>query len=60
MGFYLRCRRLQSGPAAQADSADRLMAKVPGFAKAFAGRWRIVEMDIRLCLRTRLSSSTAC
>jgi hypothetical protein len=30
------------------------MAKVPGFAKAFAGRWRIVEMDIRLCLRTRL------
>ena len=21
------------------------MAKVPGFAKAFAGRWRIVEMD---------------
>ena len=27
------------------------MAKVPGFAKAFAGRWRIVEMDIRLRLR---------
>jgi hypothetical protein len=21
------------------------MAKVPGFAKAFAGRWRTVEMD---------------
>jgi hypothetical protein len=21
------------------------MAKVPAFAKAFAGRWRIVEMD---------------
>ena len=21
------------------------MAKVPGFAKAFAGRWRIIEMD---------------
>jgi hypothetical protein len=21
------------------------MAKVPGFAKAFAGHWRIVEMD---------------
>jgi hypothetical protein len=21
------------------------MAKVPGFAKAFVGRWRIVEMD---------------
>jgi len=23
------------------------MAKVPGFAKAIAGRWRTVEMDIR-------------
>jgi hypothetical protein len=34
------------------------MAKVPGFA--IAGRWRIVEMDIRLRLRKRLSSSTAC
>src|SRR5262249_24621475 len=45
MGFYLRCRRLQSGAAAQADRGGRLMAKVPRFAKAFAGRWRIVEMD---------------
>jgi hypothetical protein len=36
------------------------MAKEFGFAKAFAGRWRIVEMDIRPRLRTRLSSSTAC
>jgi hypothetical protein len=36
------------------------MAKIPGFAKAFAGRGRIVEMDIRLRLQTRLSSSTAC
>jgi hypothetical protein len=36
------------------------MAKVPGFAKAFAGRWRIVEMDIRLRSRKWLSSSTAC
>lgn len=36
------------------------MAKVTGFAKAFAGRRRIVEMAIRLCLRTRLGSSTAC
>lgn len=36
------------------------MAKAPGFAKAIAGRWRIVEMDIRLRLRKRLSSSTAC
>ena len=36
------------------------MAKVPGFAKPIAGRWRIVEMDIRLRLRTLQSSSTAC
>jgi hypothetical protein len=51
MGFYLRCRRLQSGAAAQADSGGMLMAKVPGFASAFAGRRRIVEMDISLRLR---------
>src|SRR5439155_14717575 len=38
MGFYLRCRRLQSGAAAQADSGGLLMAKISGFAKAFAGR----------------------
>jgi hypothetical protein len=36
------------------------MAKVPGFAKLFAGRWRIVDTDIRLRLRTLMSSSTAC
>jgi hypothetical protein len=36
------------------------MDKLPRFAKVFAGRWRIVEMDIGLHLRTRLSSSTAC
>jgi hypothetical protein len=36
------------------------MAKVPGFAKPIAGRWRIVEMGIRLRLRKWLSSSTAC
>jgi hypothetical protein len=60
MVFYLRCRRLQSGAAPQADSGGLLMAKELGFAKAFAGRRRIVEMDIRLRLRTRLSSSTAC
>ena len=28
-GLYLRCRRLQSGAAAQADRGGRLMAKVP-------------------------------
>jgi hypothetical protein len=36
------------------------MAKVPGFAKAIARRWRIVKMDIRPRLRKRPSSSTAC
>jgi hypothetical protein len=36
------------------------MAKVPGFDKAIARRRRIVEMDIRLRLLKRLSSSTAC
>jgi hypothetical protein len=36
------------------------MAKLPGFARAIAGRWRIVEMGIWLRLRKRLSSSTAC
>src|SRR5580692_10790976 len=45
MVLYLRCRRLQSGAAAQADRGGRLMAKVPGFAKAIAGRWRLVEMN---------------
>src|ERR1700752_3196785 len=44
MGLSLRCRRLPA--AAQADRGGRLMAKVPAFAKAFAGRWRIVEMDV--------------
>jgi hypothetical protein len=36
------------------------MAKVSDLTKAIAGRWRIVKMDIRLRLRKRLSSSTAC
>src|SRR5690606_31472282 len=45
MGLHLRGRRLQSRAAAQAHGGDRLMAKAPAFAKAFAGRWRIVEMD---------------
>ena len=46
MGFHLRGRRLQSSAAAQATGAARLMARVPSFAKAFVGRWRIVEMDV--------------
>jgi hypothetical protein len=29
------------------------MAKVPGFAKAFAGRWRIAETDKRGVLREK-------
>lgn len=35
----------ESGTAPEADSGARLMATVPCFAKAFAGRWRIVKMD---------------
>ena len=35
------------------------MAKLPGFAKAIAGRWRTVEMDIRLrCKRDFLRTVT--
>jgi hypothetical protein len=36
---------VQAGVGTQADSGGRLMANMPGFAKAFSGRWRIVEMD---------------
>src|ERR1700719_1051013 len=32
--------------AAETHGAGRLMAKAPAFAKAFTGRWRIVEMDV--------------
>src|SRR6478735_793779 len=39
-------RRLQSGSIAEAHRGKGLMAKLPAFAKAFAGRWRIVEMDV--------------
>src|SRR6187551_754284 len=46
MGLRLRCRRLQTGAAAEAHRGDRLMAKVPACAKAFVGRWRIAEMDV--------------
>jgi len=28
------------------DRGNRLMATVPGFAKDFVGRWRIVEMEV--------------
>lgn len=34
------------GAAAQADRGDRLTARVLGFAEVFAGRWRIIEMDV--------------
>ena len=44
--LHLRRRGLQSRPLAQAARGGRLMAKFPAFAKAFAGRWRIVEMDV--------------
>src|ERR1700681_3977417 len=41
--FRGRCRGLQSGSIAEAHRGKGLMA---AFAKAFAGRWRIVEMDV--------------
>lgn len=44
MDFCLR-HRLQFSAAPEAGSEGRLMAKVPVSQKAFAGRWRIVEMD---------------
>ena len=46
MSFHLRCRRLQSSSIAEANRGKGLMAKLPAFAKAFAGRWRIVAMDV--------------
>ena len=46
VGLHLRCRRLQSGSIAEAHRGKGLMAKLPAFAKAFVGRWRIVEMDV--------------
>ena len=39
VGLHLRCRRLQSGSIAEAHRGKGLMAKLPAFAKAFAGRW---------------------
>ena len=33
-------------PDGEAHRGKRLLAKLPAFAKAFAGRWRIVEMDV--------------
>jgi hypothetical protein len=38
-------RGIVNGAASEPHCGDRLMAKVPAFAKVFAGRWRIVEMD---------------
>jgi len=45
MDLHLCGRSLQSGAVAEAHDGDRLMARVSPFAKAFAGRWRVVEMD---------------
>jgi hypothetical protein len=44
-GIHLRGRGLQPGAPAAPVGRGRMMPKVPAFAKAFAGRWRIVEMD---------------
>jgi hypothetical protein len=45
MGLELCGSRLQSCGIAQAHRGERLMTRVPYFAKAFIGSWRIVEMD---------------
>src|SRR6185295_2186474 len=37
--------RLQPGSAAEADRANDMTRRTPGFARALAGRWRITEMD---------------
>src|SRR5271170_6587868 len=46
VGLHLRCGGLQSGSIAEAHRGKRLIAKLPAFAKDFAGRWRVVEMDV--------------
>jgi hypothetical protein len=45
MGLDLCASRPQSGSTEQVQRGDRLMTRVPSFAKAFIGSWRIVEMD---------------
>src|SRR3954463_1385088 len=40
-----RAQQLQPGSPASPVGSGRAMTKVPAFAKAFAGGWRIVEMD---------------
>ena len=45
-GLHIYGRRLQPGAPAQVAGGEQLMVKVPALAKAFAGRWRIVEMDV--------------
>ena len=45
LGVHPRGRRLQPGAAAAFARRERLMAKAPLLAKAFDGRWRIVEIE---------------
>src|SRR3954454_3179929 len=45
MGVHLRCRSLQPRLLTKAFGGDRLMVRRPAL-NAFAGRWRIVAMDV--------------
>src|SRR5205823_10297833 len=45
-GMHLHGRRLQSGSGAKAADRDNMTSwRPPAFARSFAGRWRIVDMD---------------
>jgi hypothetical protein len=46
LGLRLQRGRLQPGAPAKAHGGGRLRAKGAAVAKAFAGRWRSVEMDV--------------
>ena len=66
LGLHLRRCGLQSHPTAEAAGGGRrVMDKVPAFAKAFAGRWRIGQIQndhstISKHVAGKATSSTAC
>ncbi len=43
----MKAQRSSSQPSAgaKADRCDNMSRRAPGFTSAFAGRWRIIEMD---------------
>lgn len=63
-GLFLRCHRLQSGAAAQADRGGQLMAKVPGFARPLSAvgassRWTSGSATSLILSKRRISPSRA-